>query len=121
MSREGAFKSMLSPTPAPVFLHAHGPNFSSVGWIKELCLNGVVYEYCITEGANETDMVEVDIFRHELDFSITGIPCSVVNEQMVDAPRYSSVATKQCELRFEKLTESQRSELQKFLGSSLSR
>jgi hypothetical protein len=99
-----------------VFLHAHGPNFSSIGWIKEIGLDGVVYEYCMADGANDSDTVQVDIFRRDLDVYISGIPCKIIYDVLLDIPYFSNVMTKQCGLQFRELTEFQRGKLMEFLS-----
>jgi hypothetical protein len=97
-----------------IFLHAHGPDFSSIGWIREIGPDGVVYEYCVTDGKGDPDLVEVDIFRRDCNFLVSGISCRILFDVVMETPYFSRILTKRCGLQFIRLTECQRNELQAF-------
>ncbi|MBI5603821.1 MAG: PilZ domain-containing protein [Deltaproteobacteria bacterium] len=96
---------------------ALGPNFTTVGRVREISLGGVGLEY-ITDRSLTGNPAQVDIFLSENGFHLSKIPCRVVYDLHLSPPPPDEEApfiTKKCGLAFGPLLENQTSQLKDFL------
>jgi hypothetical protein len=96
---------------------ALGPNFTTVGRVREISLGGVGLEY-ITDRSPIGNPSQVDIFLAENSFHLSGIPCRVVYDLPLlplNPKEDTQFMIKKCGLALGHLLESQTAQLKHFL------
>jgi len=91
-------------------------DFTKVGKICDISLNGVAFRYLI-EQISEEEYTHVDIFLSDNGFHLHGVPCTVIYN--VKEPTFSSlsISTYRCGLCFKPLNEEVQNKVNFFLNN----
>ncbi len=91
-------------------------NFSKVGKIYDIGLNGLAFRY-FAEKIPKKTFGYVDIFLMNDGFHLAGVPCTIIYD--VKEPKFSfnKVSPYRCGLKFEPLNEEQQNKLDDFLNN----
>ena len=92
-------------------------NFTKVGKIYDISLNGLAFRYLAEETTNEI-FFQVDIFLTNNGFHLTGIPCMIIYD--VKESIYfnnNEVFPYRCGMKFESLNEAQQNSLDFFINN----
>ena len=91
-------------------------NFSKVGKIYDISLNGLAFRYLAEKMSNET-FTHVDIFLTDNGFHLSGVHCSVVYDEKESISNSHVVSPYRCGLKFESLKEEQQNKLEFFINN----
>jgi len=91
-------------------------NFSKVGKIYDISLNGLAFRYLAEKMSNET-FTHVDIFLTDNGFHLSGVHCSVVYDEKESISNSHVVSPYRCGLKFEHTSEEQQLKLEFFLNN----
>ena len=91
-------------------------NFSKVGKIYDISLNGLAFKYFAEKRSNET-FTHVDIFLSTNGFHLPDLPCTVVYDEKDSISQSNVVLAYRCGLKFEPLKEEQQNKLEFFLDN----
>ena len=91
-------------------------DFSKVGKIKDISLNGLAFRYLAENVCNEK-FSRVDIFLSENGFHLSGVPCTVIYDEKTSTPDSQAVSAYRCGLNFETLKREQQVKLEFFLNT----
>jgi hypothetical protein len=92
-------------------------DFTKVGRIYDISLNGMAFRYLAEKIPKET-FTHVDIFLTDNGFHLTGAPCTVIYD--VREPTYSKfneVLPYRCGIKFGSLKEKQQKKLEFFINN----
>jgi c-di-GMP-binding flagellar brake protein YcgR len=95
---------------------ALGGNFSKVGKIYDISLNGLAFRYLAEKISNET-FSHVDIFLTNNGFHLSDVHCTVVYDAKESISNSHVVSPYRCGLKFEPLKEEQQNKLEFFLNN----
>jgi hypothetical protein len=91
-------------------------NFSKVGKIYDISLNGLAFRYLAKE-TSETTYTHVDIFLSSNGFHLADISCSVVYDEKESISDSNTISPYRCGLQFKALRASQQDQLEFFLNN----
>ena len=91
-------------------------NFSKVGKIYDISLNGLAFRYLAEQEAEE-EFTRVDIFLSGNGFHLAGIPCNIVYNVKEDTLISMEISPYRCGLSFNVLQEEQQNKLEFFLNN----
>ena len=91
-------------------------DFSKVGKIHDISLNGLAFRYIAEKMSNEK-FTHVDIFLSNNGFHLTGIPCSIIYDLKESTYKSNAVSPYRCGLKFEPLKEEKQDKLEFFLNN----
>jgi c-di-GMP-binding flagellar brake protein YcgR len=91
-------------------------NFSKVGKIYDISLNGLAFRYLAEKMTDET-FNHVDIFLTDNGFHLSGVHCSVVYDEKESISNSQVVSPYRCGLKFEQVNEEQQNKLEVFLNN----
>ena len=91
-------------------------NFSKVGKIYDISLNGLAFRYLAEKMSNET-FSHADIFLTNNGFHLSGVRCTVVYDEKESISNSYVVSPYRCGLKFESLKEEQQNKLEFFLNN----
>ena len=91
------------------------PHFKKLGKVNDISLNGLSFDY-ISNGRRSEGHLEVDLFGKDQTFYLGQIRCRVVSDSTInDHTPLSSLRISRLSLRFENLTDEQRSKLKQVI------
>ena len=91
-------------------------NFTKVGKIYDISLNGIAFRYLAEKIPNET-YTHVDIFLTNNGFHLAGVPCTIIYDVKESTFSLNEVSPYRCGLKFESLKEEQQNKLEFFLNN----
>ena len=91
-------------------------NYTKVGKIYDISLNGVAFRYLAEKVFSET-FNRVDIFLTNNGFYLSGVPCTVVCDERECQYISPMITPYRCGLKFEGLNEKQQDKLEFFLNN----
>ena len=91
-------------------------NFSKVGKIYDISLNGLAFRYLAEKMSNET-FTHVDIFLSNNGFHLSDVSCTVVYDERESISNSNVVSPYRCGLKFGPLNEEQQNKLDLFLNN----
>ena len=91
-------------------------DFSKVGKIYDISLNGLAFRY-LAEKRGEEVYSHVDIFLSNNGFHLAGVPCTVVYDEKESISKSHTVSPYRCGLKFKPLREEYQSKLEFFLNN----
>jgi PilZ domain-containing protein len=91
-------------------------DYSKVGKIYDISLNGLAFRYLAEKRSSET-FTHVDIFLSENGFHLSGVHCTVVYDAKESMPNSHVVSPYRCGLKFGPLKEEQQDKLEFFLNN----
>ena len=91
-------------------------DFSKVGKICDISLNGLAFRY-LAEQRTEENVTQVDIFLTNNEFHLHSVPCIVIYNMKEPTSSLSSISLYRCGLRFKRLNEEVGSKLDYFLNN----
>jgi len=91
-------------------------DYSKVGKIYDISLNGLAFRYLAEKISNET-FNHVDIFLSTNGFHLSDLPCTVIYDEEESMPNSHVVSSYRCGLKFEKMNEEQQNKLEFFLNN----
>ena len=105
--------------PPPNTFAALGNNYSRVGKVKDISLDGLSFEYLSGE-CTEINSSQVDIFMVGNVFHLYNVPCRMVYDIQVHVPHVNNnyikiLTTKRCGLKFKEISEDDLAQLRLFL------
>ena len=105
--------------PPPNTFAALGNNYSRVGKVKDISLDGLSFEYLSGE-STEINASQVDIFLVGNVFHLYNVACRMVYDIQVHVPHVNNnyikiLTTKRCGLKFEEISEDDLAQLDLFL------
>jgi hypothetical protein len=101
--------------PRDVFVFvALGPHFNRVGRIRSIGVDGLAFSYAGREELSDKSF-EIDIFLSDGDFHLARIPCEKTLDWQANQDPLGFFGTRQCTVRFCKLTQHQISQLKHFI------
>ncbi len=105
------------PTCDPILIHVYGNDFSVIGQVKDLDIEGVACEF-VDEGQNFADFVTIDfLVPNEPNISTQGLACKVTQDGPSDERvPFSFLPMRRVELKFESLSEEHHQKLWILLG-----
>ncbi len=91
-------------------------DFTKVGKIKDISMNGLAFRYLAEEIPDEVS-TRVDIFLTGNGFHLASVPCTIIYD--VKEPTHSSIAISPylCGLKFDQLEDDQQDKLEYFLNN----
>ena len=90
-------------------------NFTKVGKIYDISLNGLAFRY-ITEKIINENLNCVDVFLSSNGFHMPDIPCTVIYDEGESISNSNSVSSYRCGLEFKALKEDHKDQLEFFLN-----
>jgi hypothetical protein len=105
--------------PQPNTFAALGTNYSRVGKVKNISLDGLSFEYLYGESIKKNSS-QVDIFLVGNLFHLYNLPCRPVYDIEIHVPhvndRYiKSLSTRRCGIEFTEISKDDRAQLRLFL------
>lgn len=91
-------------------------NYTKVGKIYDISLNGLAFRYLSEKVFSET-FNRVDIFLSDNGFHLSGLPCKVVCDEKEGVYISPMITPYRCALKFEGLNEEQKNKLEFFLNN----
>ena len=91
-------------------------NYTKVGKICDISLNGLAFNYLAEKIYDET-LNLVDIFLSKNGFHLSGVPCTVVCDQEECAYSSPVITQYRCCLKFERLNEEHSDKLEFFINN----
>jgi hypothetical protein len=91
------------------------PHFKKLGKVNDISLSGLSFDY-ISNGSSSEGHLEVDLFGKDKTFYLGQIKCRVVSDSNInDHTPLSSLRISRLNLKFENLTDEQRSKLKQVI------
>jgi len=90
-------------------------NFTKVGKIYDISLNGLAFKYLAEEIINEK-LGRVDVFLSSNGFHMSEIPCTIIYDEGESTSNSNAVSSYRCGLEFKALKEDQKDKLEFFLN-----
>ena len=90
-------------------------NFTKLGKIYDISLNGLAFRYLAEKVPDET-FTRVDVFLAKNEFHMSDIPCKVVYDEKQSTFDSNAVSPYRCGLMFNSLQENQQDKLEFFLN-----
>lgn len=100
-------------TPDDAYAALRG-NYSKVGKICDIGLDGLVFKYFFEKALEET-VTHVDIFLKNSDFYLAGLPCEIIYDIKDPTFCFNEISKYRCGLKFKPLNEKQHNKLEVFL------
>lgn len=91
-------------------------DYSKVGKIYDISLNGLGFRYLSEKRSDET-FSHVDIFLTTNGFHLSGLPCTIVYDEKESISNSNVVSPYRCGLKFEGVNEAQQNKLEFFLNN----
>jgi hypothetical protein len=91
-------------------------NFTKVGKIYDISLNGLGFRYLAEQESEET-FTHVDIFLSDNGFHLSSVPCTIIYDQRESISNSQAILPYRCGLKFEPLKEDQQDKLEFFLNN----
>ena len=91
-------------------------NYTKVGKICDISLNGLAFNYLAEKIYDET-LNLVDIFLSKNEFHLSGVPCTVVCDKEECAYSSPVITQYRCCLKFERLNEEHSDKLEFFINN----
>jgi len=91
-------------------------NYTKIGKICDICINGLGFRYLAENVYNET-YNQVDVFLSSNGFHLSGVPCKVVCDEKEFTYSSPAIAHYRCCLKFEELNEEQKNKLEFFINN----
>jgi c-di-GMP-binding flagellar brake protein YcgR len=91
-------------------------NFSKVGKIYDISMNGLAFRYLAEKMSNET-FNHVDIFLTNNGFHMSGVHCTVVYDEKESISNSHVVSPYRCGLKFDALEEEHQNKLEFFINN----
>jgi hypothetical protein len=90
-------------------------DFTKVGKIYDISLNGLAFRY-LAEEIPEEEFTQVDIFLTNNGFHLSGVPCTMVYNLKESTSTSLSISAYRCGLSFNSLNEEVQNKLNFFLN-----
>ena len=105
--------------PQPNTFAAVGKNYSRVGKVRDISLDGLSFEYLYGESI-ENNSSQVDIFLVGNIFHLYNVPCRMVYDVQIHVPHVKShykklLTTKRCGIEFKEISKDDFAQLSLFL------
>ena len=91
-------------------------NYSKVGKIRDISLNGLAFRYFAEKVCDET-FNHVDIFLSSNGFHLSKVPCTVICDEKECVYNLPSIVQYRCGLKFELFNEEQENQLEFFINN----
>ena len=91
-------------------------DFSKVGKIYDISLNGLAFRYLAEKMSDET-FSHVDIFLSKNGFHLSGVPCAIVYDEKECISNSHVLSPYRCGLKFEPLKQEKQNKLEFFLNN----
>jgi len=91
-------------------------DFTKVGKIYDISLNGLAFRY-LAEEISEEEFIQVDIFLTSNGFHLSGVPCTMVYNLKESTSTSLSISAYRCGLSFKALNEEAQNKLNFFLNN----
>jgi hypothetical protein len=91
-------------------------NFSKVGKINDISLNGLAFRY-IAEKISDEKFAHVDVFLSKNGFYLSGVPCTIVYDEKEYISNSNPASPYRCGLKFKPLKEEKQNKLEFFLDN----
>jgi hypothetical protein len=91
-------------------------NFSKVGKIYDISLDGLAFRY-LSEKIQDETSTHVDIFLSSNGFHLSGIPCTVIYDIKESTFGLNEISPYRSGLKFERKSEEQQIKLEYFLNN----
>ena len=91
-------------------------DFTKVGKIYDISLNGLAFRY-LAEEISEEEFNQVDIFLTNNGFHLSSVPCTMVYNLKESTSTSLSISTYRCGLSFKPLNEEVQNKLNLFLNN----
>ncbi len=91
-------------------------DFSKVGKIYDISLNGLAFRYLAEEMSKEV-YTQVDVFLSKNGFHLSGVPCTVVYDEKELISNSNTVSPYRCGLKFKPLKQDVHNKLEFFLNN----
>ena len=91
-------------------------DYSKVGKIYDISLNGLVFRFMAEEIPKEV-YTHVEFFLSNGGFHLSDVPCTVVYDEKESISNSPAVSPYRCGLKFEKMNEEQQNKLEFFLNN----
>ena len=111
--------------PPPNTYAALGNNYSRVGKVKDISLDGLSFEYLSGE-STDTNVSQVDIFLVGNIFHLYNVPCRMVYDIETHVPHVNNnylkiLTTKRCGIKFNEISKNDYTQLSLFLEAHTAR
>ena len=91
-------------------------DFTKVGKIYDISLNGLAFRY-LAEEISEEEFIQVDIFLTSNGFHLSSVPCTMVYNIKESTSTSLSISAYRCGLSFKHLNEEVQNKLNFFLNN----
>ena len=91
-------------------------DFSKVGKIYDISLNGLAFRYLAERMSSEV-YTHVDVFLSKNGFHLSSVPCTLVYDEKESISNSNTVSPYRCGLKFKPLKEEKQDRLEFFLNN----
>ena len=91
-------------------------NYTKVGKIHDISLNGLAFRY-LAEEISEEEFIQVDIFLSNNGFHLANVPCTIIYDVIEPTSSLNAISPYRCGMKFGPLEAGQKDKLEFFLNN----